>query len=213
MKKYKLTTQNLQTYEGFQWEIGKEITTDGRRDFLCNSSWLHYYHHPLLAVLLNSIHADIINPKLFEVKAGGKHLNDRGLKGGCTKMILIKELPLPVITLVQKVAFGILCSLVVYKNKEYVTWANNWLSGKDRTYSAAHAARAASDAVYATRAATDAARAAAYAAADSARAAAYVAADSAYAAYAATRAAADSAYAATHIKIDLIKIAKKALKY
>ena len=181
MKKYKLTTQDLQTYGGFQWEIGKEVTTTGKEDYLCNSSWLHYYHHPLLAVLLNPIHSDIIEPRLFEVKAEGKHLDDNGLKGGCTKMTLIKELTLPVITLTQKVAFGILCSLMVYKNKKYVTWANNWLLKKDRTYSTAAAAYAAADITVA---------------------------------YATANAAAKAANAAVGIAtIDLIKIAKKALKY
>jgi hypothetical protein len=206
MKKYKLTTQDLQTYGGFQWEIGKEVTTTGKVDYLCTSSWLHYYHHPLLAVLLNPIHSDIIEPRLFEVKAEGKHLDDNGLKGGCTKMTLIKELTLPVITLTQKVAFGILCSLMVYKNKKYVTWANNWLLKKDRTYSTAADAYNAADA-YATNAANAAAKAA--------NAAAYAAADitvtyaNAYA-----NAAAKAAYAAVGIAtIDLIKIAKKALKY
>jgi hypothetical protein len=182
----------MRTHDEFQWELGKEVTTDGNSNELCNKHWLHYYHHPLLAVLLNPIHADIDNPRLFEVKALGKHLNDNGLKGGCTKMTLVKELKVPKITLNQKIAFGILCSLEIYKKSKYVKWANNWLSGVDRTAYAAGAAYAAATyaaAAYAARAAADA-DAAAYAAAR--------------AAYAAARAAAD---------IDLIKLAKKALKY
>ena len=194
MKKYKLTDQDMRTHNGFQWELGKEVITDGDSKKLCTKHWLHYYHHPLLAVLLNPIHANIDNPRLFEAKALGKHLDDKGLKGGCTKMTLVKEIELSEITLNQKTAFGILCSLEVYKEKGFVKWANNWLSGVDRT--------AAADATYAVDAA---AYAAAYAAADAAADAAYAAAYAADAAY----------YVAAHYAadIDLIKLAKKALEY
>ena len=210
MKKYKLTDHHMRTHDEFQWELGKEVTTDGNSNELCNKHWLHYYHHPLLAVLLNPIHADIDNPRLFEAKALGKHLDDKGLKGGCTKMTLTKELELPEITLNQKIAFGILCSLEVYKEKGFVKWASNWLSGVNRTdaYAADAAARAAyADAAYAkARVAARAAYAAAAAAARAAR--------NAYAA-AKARAVADAAYAAARDArdADLIKLAKKALKY
>jgi hypothetical protein len=174
MKKYKLTDQNLQTHNGFQWALGVEVTADGDSDSLCNSHWLHYYHHPLLAVLLNPLHAAIYNPRLFEVKANGKHLDDSGLKGGCTKMTLVKELALPKINLIQKTAFSILCSLEAHNDSDYIKWANNWLTDTDRS---ANAANAAANAAYA-----NAANAAAYAA------------------------------NAANAKIDLIRIAKKAMK-
>ncbi len=186
MKKYKLTTQDLKTHNGFQWEIGKEQTTSGQGE-LCSSGWLHYYHHPLLAVLLNSIHANIKNPKLFEVKALGVHKNDKGLKGGCTKLTLVKEIELPIITLNQKTVFGILCAKEVYKEEKWNLWADNWLSGKDRTADAAYTAydAAANDAAY----------------------------TAAYAAAAANDAAYTAAYAANTGKINIIKIAKQALTY
>jgi hypothetical protein len=214
MKKYKLTDQDIRTHNGFQWELGKEVITDGENEELCNKHWLHYYHHPLLAVLLNPIHAKIDNPRLFEVKALGKHLNDNGLKGGCTKMTLVKEIELPEITLNQQIAFGILCSLAVYKESTYILWANDWLNNVDRSaaraYAAANAAsnaNAAADAAYAAYAAADAADAARYAAcAAAAAAAARYAAAAAAARYAAADAAADA-------NIDLIKLAKKAFKY
>jgi hypothetical protein len=213
MKKYKLTDQHMRTHNGFQWELGKEVITDGENEELCNKHWLHYYHHPLLAVLLNPAHAQINYPRLFEAKALGKHLDDKGLKGGCTKMTLVKEIELPEITLNQKIAFGILCSLEIYKKSKYVKWANNWLSGVDRTAYTARAAYADARAAYAADAADDYAAAYAVYAADD-----YAAARAAYAAYAAAAraayAAARAAYAAyADADIDLIKLAKKALKY
>jgi hypothetical protein len=136
MIKYKLTRHNLQTREGFQWQLGVKATTDGNGE-LCSAGWLHYYDHPSLAVLLNPIHADIDNPRLWEVEAGGQHKKDNGLKGGCTEMTLLREIPLPWITVVQRIAFGILCALEVYKEDSFFCWAQNWLSGKDRSGKAA----------------------------------------------------------------------------
>ncbi len=224
MKKYKLTDQNMRTRNGFQWELGKEVTTSGKGGFLCNDSWLHCYSHPLIAVLMNPRHANIQNPKLFEVKALGKHLNDGGLKEGCTKMTLVEEIALPVISTTQKVAFAILCSLKVYKDKKYAKWADNWLKGNDRSSTAAaDAAAYAAYAADAADAAAYAADAAAYAADAAADAAAYAAADAAadaaaYAAYAAAYAADAAAYAAYAADdaadaraINLIAIAKEAM--
>ena len=208
MKKYKLTNQNLQTYEGCQWELGFKKTTSGEGG-LCNAGWLHYYHSPLLAVLFNPIHADIVNPRLFEIKAEGKHLDDNGLKGGCTEMTLVKELKLPEVTLTQKIAFGILCVKEIVEDVAWNLWADKWLSGEDRSKDAADAAYAA----YAGAAAYAAyAAGAAYAARAAVRAAVRAA---AYAAARAAARAADAAWAAAAAekKLDLKKIAKKAITY
>ena len=139
----KLTDQNLKTYNGFQWELGKKRVASGKGE-LCSSGWLHCYTHPLLAILLNPVHANIKNPRLFEIEVGGKMKTDNGLKEGWTGMALVKEIEIPEISLTQKIAFGILCSLEVYKEESYVIWAKNWLNNVDRTdLAAARAARAA----------------------------------------------------------------------
>ncbi len=204
MKRYKLTTRELTTHNGFQWEIGKEVKTDGSGD-LCSKVWLHCYTSPLLAVLLNPIHANISNPRIWSVFAGGDRKEDKGLKEGFTRMKLVKEIELPKISINQKIAFAILCSIEVYKDESYNKWANNWLTGLDRTSKSAYAAYATD---YATDYAADNAadNAADYAADYAADNAAYAADNAAYAAYAADNAA----YAAD---INFISIAKKAMKY
>ena len=45
-------------------------------------------------------------------------------------------------TLIQKVALSILVSKQVYKGRKWNKWANDWLSGKDRSYNSAVAAYA-----------------------------------------------------------------------
>jgi len=156
---YKLTDQKMQTHGGCQWEPGVPRETDGSGS-LCGPGWLHYYHDPLLAVLLNPIHADIADPVLWEAEAEGLHKDDCGLKGGCTRLTLIRQVDLPQITTEQHVRFGILCAKAVCNDRAWSAWADRWLDGSDRSQAAAWAARAAWAAWAAARAAEAAARAA-----------------------------------------------------
>ena len=192
MIRYKLTDENGKTQNNTTWGDGKEYRTKGGGD-LCTDKWLHCYSHPLLAVLLNPIHADFKNPKMCKVECSGKEKTD-GLKWGYTRMKFVRWIDVPIISENQKIAFGILCAKQIYKNKDWNKWANNWLKNKDRTVIAANLA-----ATYAT-----------------AIAATYAAAYAICAAYAAARAAAcTTADAAARDKtnIDFILIAKKAMKY
>ena len=195
MKAYKLTDRNMKTHNNTQWVLNEAKETSGK-GYLCSPGWFHFYSHPLLAVLLNSLHANFNNPRLFEINAEGKIKKGNGLKFGCTKMTLVKELELPKVTLEQRVKFGILCALEVCNDDNFVKWAQNWLDGTDRSYDSANTAYYA--AYYAANAAYDAAAydAAAYYAANAAANAAYTAANAAaYAANAAANAAAATYYA------------------
>jgi len=136
---YKLTDQDLCTYCDYQWQIGQWHETDGAGD-LCGPGWLHAYSDPVLAVLLNPIHAEFKAPRLFEACGAGKKQGDRGLKCGYTRLQLIKELPVPEVTTVQRVAFGIYCTMEVCHDQQFVTWARSWLDGSDRSAESARAA-------------------------------------------------------------------------
>jgi len=190
---YKLTDENMQTHDEFQWKAGKwyEIPADDRGQGLCSRSWFHVYIDPVLALFLNPIGAHFTNPRLFEAEGDGEWKNDRYLKCGCTRLKLIRELPVPTISHEQRIAFAIYCAVQVYRNPNFLQWADAWLDGSNRSADAAYAAYAADAAADAAYAAADAAHAAAYAA-DAAHAAAYAA----YAAYAAAYAAYAAAYAA-----------------
>ena len=158
---YKLTNQHLQTHGGYQWTVGEWRETDGS-GALCGPGWLHAYEDPLLAVLLNPIHAHIQNPRLWECEADGDGMDDHGIKCGVTRLRLVKELPLPSLTMTQRVSFGILCAMATHRGTAWALWAERWLSGEDRTASAAYAA--ASNAAYAVHASYAAATAASNAA-------------------------------------------------
>ena len=214
---YKLTDSGMRTCYEFQWELGKWYETTGKGK-LCSPGWLHFYSDPLVGLFMNPIYANIPNPRLFRAEVEGKFLDDNGLNCGYTKARLVEELPVPQISPVQRVRFAILCAKKVYKGKEWNKWANNWLSGKDRTEkSAASAAYTAESVTYAAESAASTAKSAesAFYATKSTMVAFYVTKSTMIAFYAAKSAesAAKSASIATKSKkIDLIGIARKAMK-
>ena len=210
--KYKLTTQEMKTNKSCQWILNewKEVDGDGE---LCSVHKLHYYHHPLLAILLNPIDANIDNPRLWKIECGEEgHLNDNDIKGGCNKERLIEELPVPIFTVDQRIYFALLCVMQIYKNQEWLKWANRWLKNidrnKDAAAQAAAAAYAAAYSAYASQAAAYAAQVAAVAAqaAQAAQVADYAAQAAAYAAQAAQASASAEA-------LKLIEYAEKAYSW
>ena len=199
---YKLTDENgnsglsiwaVKTHwsEGITHEIDKNLQSPNA--FLCSSSFIHCYEHPLIAVFMNSRHGNFKSPILWKCK-GKIEKKDGQLKCGTFSLTTIKKLPLPVLSTTQRVKIAIYCSLTQKQSEKYKKWAMNWLNGKDRTYYAAATAADAA-AAYAADAADYAARAAAAAAAADAAAAA----------------AADAAIAAAANNFDLLKIIHKVL--
>ena len=150
---YKLTDHNGQTRGPTQW--GENITHKavGSSDRLCTESWIHFYRDPILAVLMNPIHARFSNPRLWEgFVPEGEELHEP-LKSGSRIFTTTREITLPRITRTQRTIFGILCAKVMYHDSAWNTWADNYISGKDR--SPASAAAAAYAAAYAASAAED----------------------------------------------------------
>ena len=202
---YKLTSLQSQTYNQTQW--GENVTHElPVRDTyeLCSYQVIHAYVSPELAVLMDPIQASLLPHAILWEAKGDVAIND-GTRVGCTKLTTLKRIPIPTITLEQRVTFAIKCALHVYEEPSWVAWAQAWLANTNRAdadataraayVAAAYAAYYAADAAAAAYAARAAARAAAYAAA--ARAAAYAAAAADAAAYAAAAdAAADAAAAA-----------------
>lgn len=193
----KLTDENARTHGGMQWGSGVTHQADGSGE-LCGPGWIHYYDHPLLAVLLNPIHADFSQPKLWQVKVSGRVKHDYGLKSGAEEVTTITEIPLPEITTEQRVRFAILCALRVYATRTFKKWASNWLNGKNRSDKAA--AKAETEAR--TGAAVWAADAAAWADREAARTADREAA----------WAVSEAAWAAQTKKLDIIALVKKAVR-
>ena len=224
IKLYKLTDRYGQTWGGTQWGPGVSHSGTGAL-WLCGPGWIHAYEHPLVAVLLNPIHANFKNPRLWEAE-GEVGLRDGPLKCGCKTLTTVREIPLPAITTEIRVRFAIMCAKEVCACLSWEAWADRWLSGEDRTQAAADRARASAaeawsaaaayeraDAWAASSAAWAATRASAWSSAWSdawaARSAARAAEAAAWAAEAAARAAEAAAREVGH-GIDFFGIAEKA---
>ena len=213
MKMYKLVDKKWETRNNTKWSIGQTNKVTGEGKKLCSPDLLHCYKSPVQAVLFNPIHASIRNPILLEIECS-EILADDGLKYGCKEQTPLKELALPKVTLEQKVAFAIYGALEVYSEETFVVWANNWLSGEDRSLTAAGKAARATTATEAAasarseeaQSAVRAAYCSAAAATEAARAVLTEAVEAAIAAYWSAAAAA----AAAEVKLDFDSLTKKA---
>ena len=159
MKLYKLTDENDCTMGKTQWAENVTHEAKGSPDQpLCSNGWIHAYENPLIAVLLNPIHANIGDPVMWEAE-GEIGLRDDVLKCGCRSLTTIRRAPLPEITIDQKVRFAIACAWLDGDVK-WKKWALEWLNGKDRSAAEAAAeAWAAAAEAEAWAAAAEAARA------------------------------------------------------
>jgi hypothetical protein len=213
MMLYKLTDGDGKTRNDTQWGPGVSHSGTGEGG-LCGPGWIHAYENPLIAVLLNPIHADFQNTRMWEAE-GDVGLRDGQLKCGCATLTTIREIPLPEITTEMRVRFAILCAKDVCACSAWNAWADKWLSGKDRSAAAAAAAAAmaAYDAAARAAAAGAAYDAAAWAAAAAAAAAYRSARAAARASALAAETAAWAAYRSTRSAccgMDLAAIAEKA---
>ena len=211
MTAYKLTDENGKTRGNTQWGPGVTHEAAGNGE-LCSKGWIHVYSYPLLAVFLNPIHANFQHPRLWRCEVGGRHRDDRGLKHGWQRVTTVEEIELPVVTMEQRVRFGILCALHVAPPAPWCEWARKWLSSADRSRAAALAAL---DAAWgwsahppsgARAASASAARACAVAASMEASR------DAAWAVAAAAEASRDAARARSAPRLDLIALAEKAVR-
>ena len=186
---YKLTNAANQSKGGMQWGEGVTHHADARLPAkLCTEGVIHAYRSPELAAMMAPAHVDDGVRTLWV--AEGEVCADDGTKVGVRALTTLCRAELPEPTTTQRVAFGILAALEVERSQAWRKWAEEWLSGKDRSRASACAA----------------AYAAACAAAYAAESAEWEAAESA--AYAAR----EAACAAKEIPIDLSAIARKAMR-
>lgn len=98
---YKLTDAEGNTHGGTHWGPGVTHEAPGSgRDF-CSPDLIHFYNSPLLAVLLNPIHADFREPRLWECEVKGTVSSDLGLKFGAKSITTTRELPVPTLSLIH----------------------------------------------------------------------------------------------------------------
>ena len=149
-KLYKLTDEQGRTRAGedneLTWAVGVAHKTAGTGTRLCTADVIHAYEHPLIAVLMNTVHA-MLNPatmRLF-VAEGEIVAREGELKCGVHALKIVEEIPVPTLTTEQRAKFAILCAKQVCKNATWNAWADKWLSSDDRSARAAWAAARAAE--------------------------------------------------------------------
>lgn len=158
----KLTDAQRQTGAAYgaplQWGPGVTHEVAEWSGELCTTGVLHAYSAGMLrdavalAVLMDSTHGGYgADARLWVCSAEGRSVSD-GTKSGHTRLTTLRELPLPKVTIDQRVEVAIRCAQQSPgQTNEWTTWAAAWLDGTGRS------AWAAADAAWA--AAADAARA------------------------------------------------------
>ena len=141
-KLYKLTDEQGRTRAGedneLTWAVGVEHRTAGTGTRLCTADVIHAYEHPLIAVLMNPVHADFdpATMRLF-VAEGEIVAREDQLKCGVHALKIVEEIHVPVLTTEQRVKFAILCAKCVCADVAWNAWADKWLSGENRSEAAA----------------------------------------------------------------------------
>lgn len=103
--------------------------------------FVFYEKHPLLAVIFKKYHERESCRKLYQIRPKGNVIESwsQYKSEGIT---FLKKIRPPKINTIQRIAFGVLCTLEIFKKdlvKEYkdasvyVDWAEKWLSGEDRS--------------------------------------------------------------------------------
>lgn len=156
MKLVKLTTAKAKsTYGDISWITGTTVSIpdDERGIILALPGLLHIYHGDtltetlVLGLMMDPIHANIgSGVRAFAV--AGDLVVSRPDLAGAHKLEVGDEIEVVVPTQDQRLRFAILCAQIAVGDQypEWNRWAENWLSGEDRSAEAAWEAWAARDA-------------------------------------------------------------------
>lgn len=131
-KLYKLTSGDMLASDKTVWTLGEWHERSGVGPIF-SGGWIHAYEDPLIAVFMNPAHADIFKPRMFVAEGAGAFLDDRGLICGVSRLRIIRELEMPVISSAVRVRTAILCAQHVPVSMErpdnniWSEWASNWL--------------------------------------------------------------------------------------
>jgi len=136
-KLYKLTDAQGRTRAGedneLTWAVGVEHKTTGTGTRLCSSDVIHAYEHPLIAVLMNPVHA-MLNPwQVCLFLAEGKIVARDNFHCGVHSLKIVKELPVPKFSLEMQVQLAIWAAKHTCTDTSWNQWADAWLNQQDRS--------------------------------------------------------------------------------
>ncbi len=125
MQTYLLTDVNGRSRRGTTIETNR---TNGKRQFggdvVSQNIW-ECADTPLLAVMINPLHAESVYPRLFEIRGFGQEQNE---------IYRIRETGLPKVLPEQKLVFAMYCLRSLTPDAVFVAWVERWLANIDRTF-------------------------------------------------------------------------------
>ena len=129
----KWVSQDMTTMNNTHWRVGvaQQLPEQDNIDFL-KEGIFNYFSDIPFAMMLKEQYGCENYTRLYEVIPEGKIIKREG-RCGSTKLTLVKELEVPKVTLDQRTVFAILCALEVYKDPNFINWAEKWLSGEDHS--------------------------------------------------------------------------------
>ena len=135
---YKLTDENLQTRNGFQYELGVEARATGDGTRLCSDGVLHVYESLEQAALMSPLH--MVARYTVALQCEGEPVSRDWGKFGCKSLTPIRVVDRIKLTTEQRVAVAILavkdCSVPI----QWCQWAYSWLNNTDRSADSAYTA-------------------------------------------------------------------------
>lgn len=124
---YLITNENNESWQKKTW--GENVShEEGNFNY-------HFdvYQSPLVAAFMYPCYqGSITNPKLWNAVGENQTAGD-GLRLKFLKLTTLNEIPLPQPSENQRIAFGILAALNLIQIPAFISWAKNYLSGKDTT--------------------------------------------------------------------------------
>ncbi|MEE8388533.1 MAG: hypothetical protein V3R65_08150 [Acidiferrobacterales bacterium] len=124
MRKYLLADVNGRSRRGTTIEVNY---TNGKRQFggdvVSRNIW-ECADTPLLAVMINPLHAECVCPRLFEIRGFGQEQNE---------IHRIREIGLPKVLAEQKLAFAMYCVHSLAPDDAFAAWVERWLANVDRS--------------------------------------------------------------------------------
>lgn len=119
------------------WEIGVPNKLPNKKNLKVGEAGLfHFFCHPILAGMYKEGGGCRYRNQLYRVVPEGVILHG-WIYSGSTKLTVVEELEHVEVNEDQRQAFIILCLMEVYKEANFVRWANGWLSDEDRSSHAA----------------------------------------------------------------------------
>lgn len=125
MRKYLLVDVNGRSRRGQLIEVERaNVSRQYRSKILSQNIW-ECADSPLMAVMMNPLHAECVLPRLFELRGN--------VEDNQFTLHQLHEITVPRVSPEQKLAFSMYCVSASAFDRVFIAWVDRWLTGGDRS--------------------------------------------------------------------------------